>query len=220
MTGGPLAGDKGTVPVAGDVAEELSLAVHAYTRLVGVADRAGVPIAILLSTLEQTSASTPAGAEDPRAGLDPRSQRVLERAGLLTHDVPALGQRASTTTALRAAHLLAEAYTVKQAAALLDRNPSRIRQRIADRTLYGVQVHGEWRLPRFQFRDGAVVPGLDQVVRHLPEFLQPLAVENFLTRPSVDLDTGEGPVSPVDWLASGGDFATVAELAEQLHRLP
>lgn len=147
MTGGPLAGDKGTVPVAGDVAEELSLAVHAYTRLVGVADRAGVPIAILLSTLEQTSASTPAGAEDPRAGLDPRSQRVLERAGLLTHDVPALGQRASTTTALRAAHLLAEAYTVKQAAALLDRNPSRIRQRIADRTCTGSRSMGSGACP-------------------------------------------------------------------------
>jgi hypothetical protein len=51
--------------------------------------------------------------------------------------------------ALEYAALRATALTTKEAAARLDVNDSRIRQRLADRALYGLKVDDEWRLPVF-----------------------------------------------------------------------
>jgi hypothetical protein len=87
---------------------------------------------------------------------------------------------------------------------------------LARGALYGVVVAGTWRLPLFQFTGTGVLPGLDQVVPALPEGLHPLAVANWFTGANVDLDTGSGPVSPLDWLTAGGDPAPVARLASAL----
>ena len=45
---------------------------------------------------------------------------------------------------------------------------SRIRQRLADRSLYGLKDGNAWLLPAFQFGSNALVPGVSVVVRRLP----------------------------------------------------
>src|SRR6478672_105257 len=45
--------------------------------------------------------------------------------------------------------LVASGLTVAQVAAMLHVDESRVRQRLAKRTLYGVKRDGAWRLPRF-----------------------------------------------------------------------
>lgn len=99
-------------------------------------------------------------------------------------------------------------------------NDSRIRQRLADRTLYGLEVDDEWWLPVFQFEDkGGLVPNIDRVFPRLNESLSPIAVLHWFTTPTPDLaaaETNDEPVSPIAWLRLGLDPEEVAELAAQL----
>lgn len=122
--------------------------------------------------------------------------------------------------ALEYAALRATALTTKEAAVRLDVNDSRIRQRLADRALYGLKVDDEWRLPVFQFEaEGGLVPHIDRVLPRLAEDLSAIAVFHWFTSPNPDLaspETNEEPVSPIAWLKLGLDPDEVAELAAQL----
>jgi hypothetical protein len=122
--------------------------------------------------------------------------------------------------AAKNAALLASALSVQEAARRLGVDASRVRQRLAQRTLYGVRVDGAWRLPLFQFTDdlSAVVPGLGVIAPALAD-LHPVSVANWLTLPHVDLVLGEDEmrVSPRDWLLSGGDPQELLPLAQELH---
>jgi excisionase family DNA binding protein len=134
-----------------------------------------------------------------------------------------------TTTAERSAALVAEgaaeyasvlgdAVDVGEAAKLLGVNDSRIRQRLGERSLYGIKDGGAWRIPRFQFRAKRVVPSLPAVLPAMPAELHPVAVKRWLTTPNPDLPLGpdDEATSPLDWLASGGDPAQVVALAQGL----
>jgi len=107
---------------------------------------------------------------------------------------------------------------VADVAGRLGVDPTRVRQRLRERTLYGLRGEGRtWRLPRFQFDDaGHEVPHLGQVLRALPPDLHPRAVEGFLNSPKPELvDNGE-PRSPRAWLLSGGPADPVVALATSL----
>ena len=122
-------------------------------------------------------------------------------------------------TAAEFAALLATALTVPELAARLNVDASRIRQRLARHSLYGIKDGQAWRIPRFQLDDAglALVPGLHRVA---PSWVgvHPVEVARWFTLPHVDLeDAEEEPVSPRDWLLSGGDASVVAALAEELH---
>ena len=95
---------------------------------------------------------------------------------------------------------------------------SRIRQRIRDRSLFGVEYEGEWRLPRFQFERKKVLPGLAEVLAALPPGLNPLDVAMWFLQPNIDLEADEEkPVlSPRAWLLRGGLPSTVVQLARHL----
>lgn len=124
-------------------------------------------------------------------------------------------------TAAEYAALLATSLSVEHAAALLGIDGSRVRHRLADRTLYGIKERGTWRLPAFQFANRGVVLGLERVLPRLPSDLHPLAVLGWLTRPDPDLsrDTDETPVSPLDWLRAGHDPERIAHLAPDVGRI-
>jgi hypothetical protein len=111
--------------------------------------------------------------------------------------------------------LLDTSLTTAQAAKYLKVDPSRIRQRLRERSLYGIEYDGEKRLPRFQFERHKVVPGLAQVLAELPVQLSPLDVaEWFLSpNPDLELDDGSVPVSPREWLLSGRAVQSVVALA-------
>ncbi len=106
-----------------------------------------------------------------------------------------------------------------EVARLLGVDDSRVRQRLTKRSLYGIKLPDGWRLPAFQFdpaRPGRLVPGIGRVLPRLDPALHPVAVYRWFTLPNVDLVLDDTPVSPLDWLRSGGDPTEVAALAADL----
>ena len=126
--------------------------------------------------------------------------------------------RVTVETLGRTARLISTAHSAREVAELLGVNESRVRQRRSDRTLWAIQDRGGWVFPALQFEDEAARRGqireLDQVLRVLPADLHPLSVAGFLTAPQADLRVGGQPVSPLDWLRSGGDVRPVLTVAE------
>ncbi len=90
---------------------------------------------------------------------------------------------------------------------------SRIRQRLRERSLFGIEYDGERRLPRFQFVRHLVLPGLREVLATLPEALNPLDVAEWFLSPNPDLELGTGAVSPREWLLRGEPVDAVVAVA-------
>lgn len=108
--------------------------------------------------------------------------------------------------------------TAAEAAHLLGVDVSRIRQRLRQRSLFGVDYEGEWRLPRFQFERNKPLPGLGEVLVALPAELNALEIaEWFLTpNPDLELDRQVRVLSPREWLLRGLSSRRLAELARDL----
>jgi hypothetical protein len=111
--------------------------------------------------------------------------------------------------------LIETSFTTSQAADYLKVDVSRIRQRLRERSLFGIEYDGERRLPRFQFERKQVLPGLREVIGALPEHLNPLDVAEWFLSPNPDLELAEqdAPLSPRDWLLHGEPVAAVVALA-------
>lgn len=159
----------------------------------------------------------PSLAEEP-ALLTPPEEAALARGGVeaVSAEERRLveGQAAAAYQELRA-HSLG----VEDAARRLGVNPSRVRQRLAARSLYGLKEGNAWHLPAFQFVADGLVPGLDVVLRRLPADVGPLAVACWLATPNPDLttrDDDERPLSPRQWLLEGNDPEAAAALAAAL----
>ncbi|TAK22354.1 MAG: DNA-binding protein [Chloroflexota bacterium] len=120
-------------------------------------------------------------------------------------------------TAAEYAAMVASSMSVVEAAELLGVKDSRVRQRLGERTLYGIKMRAGWRLPRFQFCADGRVPGLDRVLPHLDPELHPVEVLAWLTaaNPDLTIDPDDKPVAPLDWLRSGRSPVVVAELAAE-----
>jgi hypothetical protein len=123
-------------------------------------------------------------------------------------------ERPSVRTALRQERLLAEALTTVDVAKLLRVSAGRVRQRCGEGTLFSMSGAGRGlRFPRFQFTDHGELPGWGTVCKALPEHVNPVAVEYFLSHTHPDLAGGE--LTPAQWLAAGKPAEPVAALAEQ-----
>jgi excisionase family DNA binding protein len=140
---------------------------------------------------------------------------ALARGGL---DLLRSSGKGVARAAARYAALRAVALTEREAAALLGVTESRVRQRVGEGTLYAVRAGRERRLPRFQFADEGLVPNVGAVLREVPEDAHPLAVERWFATPDPDLILGddEVPLSPRDWLLSGGSAEVLKPLAREL----
>jgi len=154
---------------------------------------------------------------DPASTFTEIEARLLAQGGL---DLSP-GRPQEPDIALRTATALAvievEGATVAEVAAALHVSPARIRQRALERTLYAIRVGDEWRLPRWQFDDdGRPIPGIATVVAALSRGVHPVAVWRFLSEPNPDLEILDEPVSPLEWLRTGGDPAPVAAVAREL----
>jgi hypothetical protein len=112
--------------------------------------------------------------------------------------------------------LLETSYSTSQAARHLKVDASRVRQRLRENSLFGIDYDGEKRLPRFQFERGQVIPGLREVLPALPEGLNPLDVAEWFLSPNPDLEieNREEPLSPREWLLKGRPVQSVVDLAE------
>lgn len=115
------------------------------------------------------------------------------------------------------AALLASSLGVPQAAERLHVDESRVRQRIAKRTLYAFKAGVRWLLPSFQFDgDGALV-GIERVLPRLDPALAPLAVTLWFQRPNPSLVDADGTAwTPRDWLRTGHSVEPVAASATSL----
>lgn len=122
---------------------------------------------------------------------------------------------------LAAAHgeLVARSLSVATVAKRLGVDTSRVRQRIYARSLYAFKHRGPWLVPAFQLRGRKLVPGLEAVVAELSPMLHPIAVSRWFTTPIADLVLGDDPVSPIEWLSSGGLPEPVAALAGVIDQL-
>ena len=108
----------------------------------------------------------------------------------------------------------ADALSTADVAKLLERpTPSIRRSKIAG-DLYALPSGSgrAMKFPLWQFVDGAVVPGLRDIIPAFPRHMHPQSIEQFMTQPLEELSNR----SPVEWLASGGDTDVVAALVDEL----
>lgn len=106
------------------------------------------------------------------------------------------------------------ALTVAGAAERIGVDASRIRHRLAGGQLVGWKDRGGWRLPVWQFTDDDVLPGLAEVLAAVPADQPALVVAAFMTTPQLEL--GDPPVAPREWLLAGGAPTQVARLVAVL----
>jgi hypothetical protein len=158
---------------------------------------------------------------EPEQELPPEEIELLRSGGFSTKREALGSEDPVFRGALDFSALIVSAVSTKEAASLLEVDPSRIRQRLIGPrpTLYGVKWRGEWLLPRFQFAGKEEIPGFAEVVPHLDPHLNPVAVARWFLSPSPDLvveKDDEEPMSPRDWLLAGHSPMEVARLAEGL----
>lgn len=185
------------------------------TRLASLAESRALDPETLVSWIEEALRRTAAASPQPARELSAPERHIIAEEGLADQTASEEPLAASIRGYLR---LLDEALDVRAAAERLDVSPSRVRQLLGARRLYGVKAGRDWRLPRWQFRarGAGLVPGIERVSEALPPHLHPLTVEGFVGTPKPELEPAGKPVSPLVWLASGGDPEPVALLAEDL----
>lgn len=108
------------------------------------------------------------------------------------------------------------ALTVSAAARLLGVNGSRIRQRLADHSIYGVKRDKKWRIPAWQFDDKGMLSGIDEVNRHIDHDVDVVELHGFLHSPNIDLVVNGERISPLVWLRAGLDAEPVGQIAATL----
>lgn len=113
------------------------------------------------------------------------------------------------------------ALTVPEVARLLGVSTARVRQRVAERSLWARRDAAAWRIPAVQFVDGREAPGWAIAARAIPAACSYVAVERVLTEPAARLEADGTALSPLTWLANGGDPARAATvIGDALTRLP
>lgn len=161
-------------------------------------------------------AATQAARDRRPPGMPDAERRLWERAGA-SFEVAAIvhvdAARAASFADLVARSVLGDAAVAE----LLGVDRSRVSQRIGERSLYAFGASGEDRgFPRWQFNEAKTIRGLKVVLAALDADVHPLVVDHWFCTPSIDLDVGGEPVSPVSWLATGGSPTTAAALAADL----
>jgi hypothetical protein len=143
---------------------------------------------------------------------------VLDEGGLVEGDRDRPG--AFEKSRIEFELLVKESFTLAKAAKILGVNPSRLRQRLAERTLYGFKEERSWRIPTFQFdaKRKKLVRGIDHVAPKIRADAHPLAVARWFTKQHQDLVVGddETPVTPLQWLSGGNSVDVVADLATEI----
>ena len=164
-------------------------------------------------TLAPLSASTAdLLARTALPGLDDDDAREVSR---ILKDPEYAEFVAAQHRALVAASDLARSLSTREVADMTGRSPAAI-ARSAGRSLYAYHLGRNLRFPTWQFDDGRPLPGLATVVPALRDGLTPMTVEARMT--SADPEILDG-LSPVEWLARGGDPTEVTRvLTEMDHR--
>ena len=92
----------------------------------------------------------------------------------------------------------------------------RVRQLIADRTLFALRGGGRWKIPMFQFQDDGLVPNIGNVNAVLSPTIDAVSVLRWYRTPDPELNTPNGALCPLDWLKLGMNPDAVAKIARDL----
>lgn len=169
------------------------------------------------ATLGDMRTQTARLLEESSSGLTRGELDALTDGGFIGSPGDAPTVDPAVRTAARYVALVANSLTVRQAAERLGVNESRIRQRLLERSIIGWKKGRSWMLPHWQFApDGRLIPGIATIAAELARDLHPLAAWKWFTLPNPDLTVEGNPVSPAEWLLSGGDATIVAEQAAEL----
>jgi len=158
---------------------------------------------------------------NPETNLSALEIAALKRGGFELSPLSSTSSDALVRTAAEYAVLLDTSLTVGETAQKLGVDPRRVRQLLAVRKIYGLQVRGAWKIPFFQLEDDRLLPGLEEVVPALPKDLHPIAVYHWFTTPHPDLASKdfERAMSPREWLLTGRSPSVVVGLATDLDDL-
>lgn len=152
------------------------------------------------------------------SGLTAEEQAVLREGGLRLSAKS--GPDPVAETVVQYAAIVNRSLSAKEASKRLGLAASRIRQMIADHSLYSFLIDNHRHVPDFQFASkGKLVPNIAQVNKVLNQQLHPVEVFDWYHRPNVDLfldDDIEATVSPLDWLRAGQNLERVVLLASRL----
>ena len=180
--------------------------------------RAGLKVTAneFLSLVEDAAKKLTSPQTDPAAHFTESERAALSEAGLDMDPLEETETDQRARTVAEQTVLRDTALSVNQAAQRIGVDSSRIRHRIAEHRLMGWKDRGGWRLPAWQFTDSDVLPGLELVIPAMPTDQPALVLANFMTTPQEDLELGDRPASPREWLLAGGDPRRVAELAANI----
>lgn len=160
-----------------------------------------------------------ADAAEPSAPTTLHEQDFLtEYAGLTEEDLTpqalsAVDVEIAANRAVAARDVQAASLTTQQVADMLGMAPANVRRSVTEGTLYSVKTSPgshHW-FPLWQFPHRRALPGLREAVSALPRNYHPVEVETFMTEESEALRG----MSPVAWLAGGGDVSDVVALADE-----
>ena len=98
---------------------------------------------------------------DATSGLTEQEQTVLEEGGLTLEPLP--GSDPLADTAVKYAAIITRSLSTREVSQRLGLTPSRVRQMIADRSLYSFLIDGNRYIPVFQFAaDDRLIPNITQ----------------------------------------------------------
>ena len=141
---------------------------------------------------------------------------VLRRGGV-TSGEPVPRPDPLAVHAVEFAAILETSLSPAEVAGRLAVSAARVRQTIQSGALFAVRMGGRWRIPRFQFRGGKLVPNIGVVNAAAPPTLDPVSLERWYRTPDPDLPGPDGEaVSPLDWLLAGRDPAPLIAIVREL----
>ncbi|NMN99101.1 hypothetical protein [Antrihabitans stalactiti] len=157
----------------------------------------------LVRVLHTVAEVAAAASHDPV--LSVHDETLLDEAGFTAEQPKATITLLSSDLQMR--ELVRSSLTVNTAAERLGVSPARIRQRIADHTVWAYKSGQNHLLPAAQFIDNGTVPHLDKVAPLIPGDLHPLSVHALLTRRFPELVVDDEPASIIQFLSASAGSA-------------
>jgi hypothetical protein len=155
---------------------------------------------------------------DATSGLTAEEQAVLKEGGLTLEPLP--GSDPLADTAVKYAAIITRSLSTREVSHRLGLTASRVRQMIADRSLYSFLIDGNRYIPVFQFAaDDRLIPNITRINKALNPRMHPVEVYNWYHLPHVDLFLNQDVdaiVSPREWLKQGQDVELLVKLAARL----
>ncbi|ORI18335.1 hypothetical protein [Rhodococcus sp. 1168] len=130
--------------------------------------------------------------------LSEHDAALLDKSGFVAD--PAAATAAQLDRDIRMQELIHRSLSVTDAAERLGVTATRIRQRLADGTLWAFTSGRSRLLPPAQFTTAGGVPHLEKVMPLVAKDLHPLTVQALLTQPQPSLSVKGRQVSMAQWL--------------------